>query len=87
LQKRRIILRSLLIVATPHGYARSRECVYLCVHVRVVLKAITKKETVCAFVGVCVCVCVCVRVRVRVRVHVCVCVHVCACVCEGVHIY
>jgi len=52
LQKRLIILRSLLIVATPYVYiCRSRyRCVYMCVCV-----------CVCACVCVCVCACVCAK--------------------------
>ena len=54
---------------------------YLCVRVRVVLKAITKKETVCACVRVCVCVCVRVCVCACACACASACMRVCACVC------
>jgi len=55
LQKRPIILRSLLIVATPYGFcllAYCKMCVCLCVSM--------SRACVCFRVCVCVCVCICV---------------------------
>ena len=74
LQKRRIIFRSLLIVATPYTYIlthiqwNAQDTKVVCITVFVCL-------FVCVCMGVCVCACACVCVCV------CACMCVCVCVC------
>ena len=78
LQKRPIIIRSLLIIATKY-IPQVPTCLCVCAYV-----------CACMYLCVCVCVClcvyVCVCVRVCVYVCVCVCVGGCVCVCRSVFV-
>ena len=76
LHKRPILLRSLLMVATPYLLSRSLAkcvcvcvrvcvCVYVCVYVYVYVYA---SVCVCACVCVCVCVCVC-HTNIQTKKH------------------